>query len=159
MVRELKEWPTLMSSQTLIILCWVSALEGAGSQRGKAACPNAASFLLTNLKPQRNSQTQRRNQWWTTDSNKYQKWKILVSSSYVPIWTALERLQIRHTRLTHGWLTDRSPHTTCIGCQEPLSVANQIPDTCKYPLPHWVYKAFHTRWHAIMSLEFFTRDG
>ena len=144
-VLEVLEWLLLAKRRgKSISFCWVPAHVGiTGNERADALAKTASS----NIPPQRYKLPNRDmypfikqqikikwQQCWEGLQHSNMKMRGITSSctpwhytSMPRRWeTALCRLRIGHTRLTHGYLMSADPQTFCMDCLVPLTVVHLL---------------------------------
>ena len=147
LVLEVLEWLLLAKHRgKTISFCWVPAHVGiAGNEAADNFAKNAAlsapprnyKLPFRDIFPSINLAV--RNQWqqhWEGLQITNKKMRALTSSSlpwhYASMprrWeTALCRLRIGHTRLTHGYLMSADPQTYCMDCLVPLTVEHLLAE-------------------------------
>ena len=145
LVLKILEWLVLVQrSGKEVSFCWVPAHVGIAGNEQADSIAKAASFSV----PPRNFKLPFRDmfpivkqriqrQWqqsWENLQHTNSKMRLITSSS-IP-WhyafmsrrweTALCRLRIGHTRLTHGYLMSADPQTFCMDCLVPLTVEHLL---------------------------------
>ena len=145
LVLEILEWLLIAKRRGKeISFCWVPAHVGiSGNERADALAKSATTMIVPRhfklpyrdmfpvIKQKVQSQWQ---QCWESLQHTNTKMRRITSSSlpwqYTPMprrWeTALCRLRIGHTRLTHGYLMSADPQTYCMDCLVPLTVAHLL---------------------------------
>jgi len=142
LVREIQDWLFRLSiRKKSICFCWVPSHVGiVGNERADSLARSAATSGYPHYKsipasdyfpPFRSFLLDRWQSFWSNLSGN----KLRTVKPYITPWsepyhknrrweTALTRLRIGHTNLTHSHLMTRSPSTLCPNCHIPFSVSH-----------------------------------
>ena len=139
----------IIESNTSINICWVPSHIGVPlNERADAAARNAAQQLEISPIPIPRSdhkcEVKRaivnflKNKWNNETNNKYHEIQPTLSTSSMSTssnrsWQCkVNRLRLGHTKLTHGFLMERSERPLCGDCDTPLTVRHIIVECPVY---------------------------